>query len=48
MIFADLGYQCVVFAVLRGIFANSRTVVRTVCGLCMEVAWPKDQENHLM
>ena len=31
-----------------GIFAELRTVVRTVCGQCFEVASPKDQENHCM
>ena len=36
------------FVVFRGIFAESRTVVRTVCGQCFEVACPKDQENHCM
>ena len=46
----NFGHQFVVFAVVRGIFAEFRTVVRTVSGVsaCFEVFCPKNQENHLM
>ena len=41
--FANFGHQFVVFAVIRGIFAEFRTVVVVFCGIC----WFQDSDEHL-
>ena len=49
-LFRSLGQQTLVCAVFCGIFAEFRTVARTVycVSTCFEVSYPKDQENHCM